>query len=1111
MTLRRRAYSLASPFLACGLFAQPAPTSTAPAASSAAAETVVLSPFVITETDDQGYAATSTLAGTRLRTDLRDLGAAISVVTPEFLADIGAVDQQSLLSYTTGTETGGVQGNFAGVGDNAGQAAPRASRTDPQDNQRIRGLDRATVTRDYFVTDIGFDEYNTSRVTINRGPNSLLFGLGSPGGIINTSLKQPLYNDDFVELKLRVADHGTFRSTVDVNQVLVRNRVALRVAGLYNETYYKQKPAYNRDDRIYAALDAKLRRGNEGMLGATTLRANIELGRFGGTPPSVIPPGDGFSSWWEGLSRDVEQYTGTTLPARFVPGEDFVPQATVNNSLGPVVTNTIFRTPFFLGYNLIYADASGVPPFIGSDPAFAGLSGGQGRVLARPGRPNIDLRYSDSPYTSPFLPGFSAHVIQNREIFDYRNMLITGRYDEAWNDFDAHNIALEQTLFGGRGGVEFAYDAQSRKLEDSMGFGSGYLSGGQHLNVNVDISQFLTNDRPNPNVGRAVMKTEPTGLIERTYDREAFRATAFYELDFQREFSNRWLGRHVFTGLYNKQSLDTEFLQNVLVWDSDTVDVARVLNNSGVNGGQRNVVQSVYLTDSLLGVSSPDQVRLTDYMRIPKPQAGDRHTLFYIDPADRQFRNGDFYIRNIVRNGDLTRNEVESRAFSIQSYFFGGKLVGLAGWRTDDVTAYERVGSARLPDGEWDPANQRLQSDPAFESSGNTFTWSVVGHYPSEKLWRLPFGAGLSVFYNSSENFDSQSQRRNLFGKTLSPPTGVTKEYGFALESANRRVGARFNWFETSGTAKTLGTAGPPMGRIFFWSTAWLNRALAAEQELQVPVTDIPGMNPQYTTYEQFYNAIREIIPAEVTSQYNIRFENGQWVGDDIQGRADTTDTVAKGFEIEVVGSPVRNWNLSFNVAKQETINTNSAPTLIAVSEQIRANIDRLGLANTFDSFGLGESNTFFNRMRSDVFSPVAGIRARDGTVSQEQRKWRVNLVSTYRHDSGGLKGVGYGAAARWQDKVATGYPLELDEFGNQVPVLDAPYFGPDQWSGDLWVSYERELRLFRPLDWRIQLNVRNAFGTSGDIPTVTNPDGRVAVIRIENPTEWFITNTFRF
>ncbi len=50
-----------------------------------AEETVVLSPFEVTAVDSRGYAAATTLAGNRINTSLRDVGSAVSVVTPEFL------------------------------------------------------------------------------------------------------------------------------------------------------------------------------------------------------------------------------------------------------------------------------------------------------------------------------------------------------------------------------------------------------------------------------------------------------------------------------------------------------------------------------------------------------------------------------------------------------------------------------------------------------------------------------------------------------------------------------------------------------------------------------------------------------------------------------------------------------------------------------------------------------------------------------------------------------------------------------------------------------------------------------------------------------------------
>jgi len=72
-----------------------------PAPGAAAGDTPVeLSPFVVQDRTG-GYYAAQTLAGSRLRQDLRDLGASIQVVTRDFLDDLGATGLDELLQFTT--------------------------------------------------------------------------------------------------------------------------------------------------------------------------------------------------------------------------------------------------------------------------------------------------------------------------------------------------------------------------------------------------------------------------------------------------------------------------------------------------------------------------------------------------------------------------------------------------------------------------------------------------------------------------------------------------------------------------------------------------------------------------------------------------------------------------------------------------------------------------------------------------------------------------------------------------------------------------------------------------------------------------------------------------
>ena len=160
MPLRRRTRSLPRsaviPLLCAGtlLAAEPPPPS----------ETVKLNPFVVSESDAVGYSANSTLAGTRINTALRDVGAAISIITPEFLQDTAATNLGELLALTTSTEIGGVAGNFAGGGLENGRPDMSESRENPQANNRVRGIGAATDRKSTRL--------NSSHTDISRMPSS---------------------------------------------------------------------------------------------------------------------------------------------------------------------------------------------------------------------------------------------------------------------------------------------------------------------------------------------------------------------------------------------------------------------------------------------------------------------------------------------------------------------------------------------------------------------------------------------------------------------------------------------------------------------------------------------------------------------------------------------------------------------------------------------------------------------------------------------------------------------------------------------------------------------------------------------------------------------------
>ncbi|EDY84312.1 von Willebrand factor type A domain protein [Verrucomicrobiia bacterium DG1235] len=61
---------------------------------------------------EQTHGSNTSVANTRIRADLQDVGSAITVVTQEFLQDTGATDVDSLIAYTTSSEVGGTNGIF---------------------------------------------------------------------------------------------------------------------------------------------------------------------------------------------------------------------------------------------------------------------------------------------------------------------------------------------------------------------------------------------------------------------------------------------------------------------------------------------------------------------------------------------------------------------------------------------------------------------------------------------------------------------------------------------------------------------------------------------------------------------------------------------------------------------------------------------------------------------------------------------------------------------------------------------------------------------------------------------------------------------------------------
>lgn len=1117
-----------------------------------------LTAFSVVEEEAEGYRATNTLAGSRLKTPLKDVGQSISILTEEFFDDTGATDAETALSYVMSVEVSGEQGNFAGSaigGGGQNSTDTRNAMRSPQQTQRVRGLARAELTRSYFLTDIPFDTYNTGRVTVSRGPNSLLFGIGSPGGVIENSLNIASLGRDFGEIVIRAGERGSRRLALDYNKVLIKDRLAIRVAALNEETNFKQEPAFEQDERYYVAFQAVLfENENSDFLGRTILRANFEEGEMRANPVNILPPGDAIKDWFNLPNPNIQDIVGVDWAT--VQGEsvawavngNFTPKWIVDNNRVegfPRAWRTVdgsARPPFFRDINIYFQEdgTAGIgfpqaPDIQGMQGRVHYINGEQGHTVGT--RPRAELFVVKPFEAETYSTGFVIPSVSDRGIWDNHNKLFSGNLNFRDQDFETKNFTLEQSFLDGNAGVEIVYDQQDYERRAAT-----LLSTGRFNVLTIDPNGYLNYPGPNPdntngpadfanpNAGRplAPITTQSGGVRgdEQHFltDREAFRATAYYNLDFtENDGFSKWFGRHVISAFHGDQDIE-----------SVTRNVGGF--TPGVKAGQiQDCAQPCnpafsfqYLGESLLdpSITQPGDVHVERGVFLPE-FGGASYTAAYWDDFENVWKTGTVTETQILTGGSRQLDSFESEVYSIQSYLLDEHLVGLVGWRTDSIENYsvnaasfDRDSVGNRPE----PAGLDMVKQDAIPDV-DSFTWSVVGHSP----WDLG-EVGVSAHYSESENFQPTGLRRNAYGNVIGSPQGTTKEYGVSFEALDGKLYVRTNWFETVSSLNAAPVGGANNGALNVIVTSlneWqdvadgvqlddddnpytIDKALSplADGGLQDSQLDFSG---QWSSFEDLLGDIFNTIPAGVQENAQVGIDSsGDWaIQGDFGNRVATQDVTAEGFEMEVVANPTPNWRIGFNIAQQETITSNTAVVLGDVINQINDSINAAGLTNLRDRPVSTTGFDFQSTYGRSALLPLVSARAKDNTVVQELVEWRWNMFTNYQFSEDTfLDGFGFGGALRWQDNIATGYELTMIE-GQLVSDVSKPFFGDDDLAGDVWITYRGSLS--DKLDYRLQLNARNLIGEDNFILVHTNPDGSPAVYRNPNPTEVFLTATLMF
>jgi outer membrane receptor protein involved in Fe transport len=1108
---------------------------------------VTLSPFVVEGTEDDGYFAKSTLAGTRIRTELRDVGAAISVVTPKFLQDTNSKSSADLLVYTTGTEVAGQGGNFAGGGDGPVISSAFDS---PVAGTRVRGLAAADNLRDFFLTDIPWDSYNTGRVDLQRGPNSILFGIGSPAGIINNSINGAAFRNAN-EVEVQVASYGSYRGSLDLNRVLLKDQLAIRVSALYDETKYRQKPAHRSDHRLFGALrfDPEIFNRSHAH---TSFRANFEKGEIDGANPRNTPLNDNLTPWFDGMGKAT--YAWQNIQDRISPAAQ--PQNPWLGTAAGVFEGMVASFPdptngqqgvFFSGDSINYPSTT--------DPTRTDTNNGRylGIVSYDQYAKNVKLPGST---LSPHKP----KSLTDASIFDFYNNLIDGPNKRNWSEFNAYNLNLSQTFLNNRLGFELAYDNQETK----WGY-RNFLRDGRGA-ITVDIMQSLMDGTPNPNVGRAMVigsGSATSGQTERI--RESLRGTAFGELNFKdilaaQSALARVLGKHHFTFSQAKQSAETEnsTWNNYFVGEGFLPTASSSLGTAG-----RDISTFSYLSGNLSGAASASGLNLS---RIHALQVPTNSTATNWNTASKTYVSYPVPVIN-ANDGTFTdatrpytdaykhKDVIDSTTLVWQGYFFDGNLVPTIGWRRDVANAYDAGPPSKVlgivsnfADPEWRLPNNQAEAINGRRFStvtGQTRSLSLVAHVPRSLMRRLPGQMGFSVFYNRSENFQPDASRIDVVGDPVPSPSGETKDYGIAITALDEKFVLKINRYETSVADTTLSTemgGGWAVGFVEAWG----------QQFAKNPGNQVWGITSAGSKYGagrqvwwQPADAGNHVIPGDNNSPYTQAALDAQydiqqaaiddWLAPENQisakmqaawGMSDfargggsisnplvrlTGDTVSKGTEFELIARPIKNWEISVNASKTDARRTSIAKSFESwIAKRTEDFAGPMGDIRFWGSgnwvLAEGSNSTVRDFWKYTLLSGYSLAQALNDSSVPELRPWRFNGTTAYSFNEGRLKGIAIGGSYRWQDRQVTGFPLNSTLNGYDV---SRPYFGPSEDAVDGWVSYSRQLS--RRINWRIQLNVRDAFANKDLIPITVQPDGTPAAYRIPPPRVITLVNSFEF
>ena len=946
------------------VFAQPvvAPVPVPPKVAeekSVPAEAVVLSPFEVSTEKDNGFAASGSLAGGRLASELRDTPVAYSVITREFIDALGITDLQSAAEWATSStlNVDNGQQNFF----------------NSPVNFTIRGVSSGRGQRNFFPQTNNGDSFNLERYDFGRGPNSILFGNGSLGGISSSTTKRAQTNRSFETVQLSVGSWQNYRATFDVNRRL-NPKFAVRAAGVWGDSDGWRLKDFDRRKAAFLTTTLKPFSGTE-------IRIEGEYG-VNSRQSGFTTLDDRFSGW-DGRTVFNAPAAATTLPTNanalgigrrganyFVYDHFGASKAIINYQNDPITLP---------GGNSTTTPIGGFVQ--GSLPAFNSAGATLLHAVNIPSN-RFDIAIANSFFRPPseeFTISPDAPILQQR--------------------FKDLQITLNQRL--GNFYFEVAGDVNR---------GNSFVNGEQNRGSNntyIDINRVTPDGRANPNFLQPYTDGQFARSF-RTVDFKNLRGAAAYVLDTKwGNFAFNTLG-----GINENTSVSTFRYLSVAqgadqrIWGflsspaTQNVRIRRYFNQSSrpipdlalgtigyidPNTGTNTTIQPKWVID--ISRRDTEAVNVSDFKYI----LGSINAKFFknrlIVLGAVRYDSFDFSTRQQLDKGDYPLNW--NGDYRILRPAAPADYAGLT-YRQRDA-AGNPVGPAQeadirpriAPNGDRDPryANDRFKDDfnpPPVTGGHITRSVGSVLHLTN---W-------LNPSINFAETFNPPGSIVRIDGRQLEPTVSKGTDYGLRMELFQNRLNLNFTYYQT----EEINGAIPQDGPNFF--NALYNSNVVGDFS---PVGgNIRGAG---------------LLPAQYR---DIRTRSGD------------------GLEFEVVYNPSKAFRLTGSLSFPKVYESNRNPDVKAYIDknaglfrQIATDagvlISSTNVASVDLSIPINERSPDANNA-TNAYNNIVAFRQNivDGKrASQDQAV--MNIFADYTLQATKLKGLRLGAGVRWRDKQIIG------------------------------------------------------------------------------------------